>query len=255
MPRTPFITLVLLALLPLAVKADDAANAAFQTKMRDTLRATMQQLNDAQNQLATAQAAQAQSDKDKADLQAKLDAANAQLKTLADQSAADRDTAKKSIEALNNQVATQTKQSAALNDALNQWKAAYTQMAAQAKSTEEARAKLAGEKILLERLVDDRELKNAELYNTATEILTRYEKFSIGDAISAKEPFIGITRVKLQTLVQDYQDKLLDQRISPGQPVSTPPPPAAKTAEKSAPARPQVKTAQNGPPALEKATP
>ena len=70
---------------------------------------------------------------------------------------------------MNDQIAAQTKQIGQLNDALAQWKVAYNQAAQLAKNTEEARAKLAGEKILLERLVDDRELKNAELYNTGTE--------------------------------------------------------------------------------------
>ncbi len=76
------------------------------------------------------------------------------------------------------------------------------------------------------------------------EVLDRYEKFSLGDAISAKEPFVGVTRVHLQELVQGYQDKLLDSRISPGQPPTTPPP--------AQPA--QMKTAQNSS-ALEKAAP
>jgi len=30
----------------------------------------------------------------------------------------------------------------------------------------------------------------------------------------AREPFIGITRVKLQNLVQDYQDKLQSDRVT-----------------------------------------
>ncbi len=47
------------------------------------------------------------------------------------------------------------------------------------------------------------------------DILTRYEKFGLGDALTAREPFTGITRVKLQSLFEDYQDKLVDQRIKP----------------------------------------
>jgi hypothetical protein len=69
-----------------------------------------------------------------------------------------------------------------------------------------------------------------------SEILTRYEKFGLGEAIGAKEPFTGLTRVKLQELVQDYKDKLLNQTVKAGQPLdsSTPasPPsdkPPAKT--------------------------
>jgi hypothetical protein len=70
--------------------------------------------------------------------------------------------------------------------------------------------------ILLQRTVADRETKNAELFKIGNEILNRYEKYSLGEALLAKEPFTGITRVKLETLVQDYQDKISDQKTTPG---------------------------------------
>ena len=220
------------------VRADDAsAQASFQSRMRDQLRNTMQQLSDAQNQLATAQAAQAQDEKDKADLQTKLDAANTKLKDMAQQSATDKDTSDKSIAGLNAQLTAETKQIGALDGAIAQWKAAYNQVLLLAKNTEDARAKLAGQRAMLERLVDDREVKNAELYKTGMEILDRYEHFGLGEALEAKEPFIGTTRVRMQTFVQDYQDKLMDERVSPGQPVSTPPP-------RKDPAPSGIKTAQ-----------
>ena len=230
MYRLPILLLIpLLALSVAPARADDAAAlASFQSRMRETLRTTMQQLSDAQGQVATLQAAQVQSDKDKADLQAKLDALNTQLKALSDQSAADKDAATKSIATLNDQAATQTKQIAAQSDAIAEWKVAYNQVAQLAKNTEISRAQLAGEKAQLQRLVDDRELKNAELYRTGDEILDRYEKFSLGEALTAKEPFVGVTRVRMETLVQDYKDKLTDARISPGQPATTPAPPVAK---------------------------
>jgi len=218
-------------LIPTRSPADDASAAAsFQTRMRETLRNTMQQLSDAQNQVATLQAAQAQSDKDKADLSAKVDALTAQLKSVTQQAAADRDASAKSIAALNEQTAAETKQIGALDDALSQWKVAYNQMTALAKSTEEKRAELDTEATILKRVVDDREVKNAELYNTGMEILTRYEKFGLGEALEAKEPFVGVHRVRLEELVQDYKDKLLDRRVIPGQPVSTPPPMEAASA-------------------------
>ena len=46
-------------------------------------------------------------------------------------------------------------------------------------------------------------------------MLTRYEHFSLGDALTAREPFTRLTRVKIETLVQDYQDKLTDNKIKP----------------------------------------
>jgi hypothetical protein len=45
------------------------------------------------------------------------------------------------------------------------------------------------------------------------EILERYEKFGLGTALTAREPFVGTTRVRLQNLVQEYSDKLSEQRI------------------------------------------
>ena len=89
------------------------------------------------------------------------------------------------------------------------------QAAELARNKETERAKLADEaRIELERLVADRQAKNLALYKIASEILQRYEQFGLGDALRAREPFVGITRVKLQNLVQDYQDKLLNERTT-----------------------------------------
>jgi hypothetical protein len=49
----------------------------------------------------------------------------------------------------------------------------------------------------------------------SNEILTRYEKFSLGEALAAREPFIGLTRVKLENLTQDYSDKISKQQAKP----------------------------------------
>jgi hypothetical protein len=100
-------------------------------------------------------------------------------------------------------------------DSLAKWKAAYEQIQTAAQKSEAERARLASEAIILKRKVEDRERKNLELYKTANEVLTRYEKFSLGQALSAREPFTGITRVKLESQVQDYEDKIADQRVKP----------------------------------------
>ncbi|MCE0484089.1 MAG: hypothetical protein LV479_07615 [Methylacidiphilales bacterium] len=199
------------------LRADDQS-ATTESRLRDALRNTMGQLRDAQNQLVTLQAAQARSDKDTADLKAKVDAFNAQITTLTKQSADDKATSDKSIADLNAQVTDQAGQIARLNQSLAEWKNAYNQVTQLAAAREDARAKLALQVVLLQRTVDDREAKNLELYKTGSEILTRYEKFGLGEAIEAREPFVGLSRVKLETLVQGYKDKLLDQTITPGQP-------------------------------------
>jgi DNA repair exonuclease SbcCD ATPase subunit len=206
-----------------ALRADDDSPTV-ETRLREALRDTTLQLQDAQNQLAALQASQAQSDKDNADLKTKIDALNAQIAALTKQSADDKASADKALADLNAQVADQTGQIARLNQTLAEWKNAYSQAAQLAADKEAARAKLALESALLQRTVDDREAKNLELYKTGSEILSRYEKFSLGDAIGAKEPFVGLSRVKLESLVQDYKDKLLNQTVTSGQPpdLSTP---------------------------------
>ena len=224
-----------------ALRAQDAP-ASNESRLRSALRDTMLQLRDAQNQVVTLQAAKDQGEKDNADLKAKVDALNGQLAALTKQSADDKAASDKSIADLNTQVADQTGQIARLNENLTEWKNAYNQAAQLATVTEAARAKLAVQAALLQRTVDDRELKNLELYKTGSEILTRYEKFSLGDAIGAMEPFVGLSRVKLENLVQDYKDKLLNQTVISGQP-PTLPGPAASSAQQATPAsKPSAKT-------------
>jgi len=115
-----------------------------------------------------------------------------------------------------------TEQATALTEAkdtLEKWKKAYEQTATVAQKEKASHDKLADEVVLLQCKVSDRESKNRELFRLANEILTRYEKFSLGEALAAREPFTGLTRVKLENLVQDYQDKLSQQQLSKPQTV------------------------------------
>ena len=235
MPRNStsiFALVILLGLVPGISKGDDQPSPT-ESRLRETLKSTMLQLRDAQNQIVTLQAAQAQSDKDNADLKAKVDDLNGQITALTRQSADDKAASDKTIAGLNAQVTDETGQITRLNQALAEWKAAYNQVSQLATSKEAERAKLAIQAATLQRTVDDRETKNFALYKIGNEILTRYEKFSLGDALSAKEPFVGVTRVKLESLVQDYKDKLLNQTITAGAPPSAPVPAATTTGKPS----------------------
>ena len=61
------------------------------------------------------------------------------------------------------------------------------------------------------------------MFRLANEVLDRYAQFGLGTAISAREPFVGITKVKFQNLVQDYQTKLTDQTIKKNDPSDSKP--------------------------------
>ena len=237
-----FLLIMLSIFTPRVCSADDRPQSA-ESRLRSALRDTMLQLRDAQNQAVTLQAAQAQNDKDKADLQAKVDALTAQLKSVSDQAAADKQDSDKAISDLKAQVADQTGQIGRLTDGVKQWKDAYNQAAQLATEKEAARAQIAMQAALLQRTVDDREAKNLALYQLGKEILTRYEQFGLGDAIAAKEPFTGMAKVKLENLVQDYKNKLLDQAITTGQPL--PPAPSASPAAAQNSNKPETTTAAN----------
>jgi hypothetical protein len=81
---------------------------------------------------------------------------------------------------------------------------------------------------LQDRKVADYQRKNDELFKVGSEILSKYEGFGLGTAIAAREPFTRNMRVKLETLVQDYGDKLVDNKIKPDEAPKTP----AKAASK-----------------------
>jgi len=208
---------------PWTVNAADQQDPT--ARLRDMLRTTILQLRAAQTENATLQGAQA-------DSTAKIKDLNDKLGAITKQSAEDKETADKAIDDLKAQVTDRDNQIAQLKDALAKWQDGYQKAADIANAKEAERAKLATQAILLQRKVDDRETKNAELFRIGNDILTRYERFGLGTALTSREPFVGITRVKLENLVQDYQDKLLDQKIRPGQPVGTPAP--AKTEQKPA---------------------
>jgi len=181
--KSRLITLLLLTVLTLgSVRADDE-QASKEARLRDALKAAYDQIRTLQDQAATLQAAQVESDKEK-------DALKTQAQALADQMKAE-----------------ETKSTLALLAAHGQINDLKLQNA------------------LLQRRVDDDETRNVALFQLGNDILTRYEKFSLGDALAAKEPFTQLTRVKLENLVQGYEDKLIAQKVgmnSPTGALSTP---------------------------------
>jgi len=178
-----------------------------ETRLRDRLRDTMLQLRDAETAAETAraalQAAQAQSADEKKVLTEKLEAITKEANA--------NNLAAKAVDTLKSQVTRQDKEITQLNEAIESCK----QTSEVARNKEVERARIMDEAVIeLERLVADRQAKNLALYKLASEILQRYQQFGLGDALTAREPFVGITRVKLQNLVQDYQDKLLNERVT-----------------------------------------
>jgi chromosome segregation ATPase len=203
--RPIFLTLLALLLAAPILHASDKLTPTEQ-KLRELLRNSMIQLRDANTKLSAAQAAQADDEDQIKDLQGKLDDLT---KTTTAQKKADDQT----IEDQKSRLAANDIQIAHLSDSLGKWKFGYAKLAEYAKATEGKRAELASKIVLLDRRIEDQQVKNSEMYRLANEILDRYANFGLGTAIAAREPFVGIMKVKFQNLVQDYQNKLTDQTI------------------------------------------
>lgn len=194
-------------ILSSAVFAADEQDSVEQ-KLREALRNTMLQLRDAQGQVATLQAAQVENEQKLKDLDTKF-------KTLTRQAANDKSSADKTIGELSVKVSAQDEEISRLKISLDKWKEGYDTAAALARDKEAQRTKLANDLILLQRKVEDQQRKNDAMFRLGNEILTRYERFGLGDALAAREPFVGVTRVKFQNLIQNYQDKIVEQKIQP----------------------------------------
>jgi len=211
------IVICLFATLPAgALQAADANTN--ETRLRDLLRNALIQARNAENDRAVLEAASAE-------LKQKNETLTKQVEALTKQSKADRESADKTIADFKTKVAATAAQLAKAREELEQSRAEFKAAQADGQNKEAARAKLASDAIVLQRIIADQKTRNNGLYKLGTEILRRYEKFGLGEALGAKEPFVGTTRVKLENFVQDYQDKLTDQKIKP-QPAAGPQPPA-----------------------------
>lgn len=203
--------LLLLLAVALSAPLHAAEENPVEVKLREALRDTMLKLRDAQGQVAAAQAAEIAAGEKIKELTAKNEALGKDL-------IAERTTSTNMISELNTKLAERGTVITSLQAKLEKWKKSYSEITAFAAHKESERAKYLDKTIKLERQVANQQVKNLEMYKAAMDTLSRYEKFGLGDAILAREPFIGTTRVKFENLIQDQADKLTDARILPEKP-------------------------------------
>jgi len=206
--RTRILTLTALVLGSASSLLAADAGSAVEARLRETLKATTAQLHTAEADRAALQAAQAETEQKLKDLAE-------QVKVLLKQASADKAAADKTTENLKARLAQEHEEAARLKEALTQAQAAHEKAVNAAHAAEEKNARLAADEGVEQRQLAELQAKNRALFKLANEILTRYQKFSLGDALAAKEPFVGTTRTQLENLVQDYQDKIRDQRATP----------------------------------------
>lgn len=87
----------------------------------------------------------------------------------------------------------------------------YKVLAQQQRETEAARAELETNLAATTRELADAERKNLALYELNREVLAEFDREGPWDGLLRKEPFTGFKRVEVENLVQEYEQKMLDQ--------------------------------------------
>jgi len=213
-PRSLALALVLTLIAGLSVATTRAADSDQEKRLRDALRAAVTQQRALEDERAVLQAKAAESERQIAALRARIE----QLLKQAEQSeagATKQAEREKAVTQLNERISAQNESIRSLRSALEKESKAHKTATADAGNKEAERVKLAGEAAELTRRVESCEVKNVGLFQVGSEVLDRFEKVDLGDVLATREPFIGIKRVELENLVQDYRDKLLDQKVTP----------------------------------------
>lgn len=193
---SPVLTILFLSLfLQMPATASET-----ETRLRDALRQAITQNRALEDSQAKLQARLAEVEKQNEALQAQP-------------RGPDKEAVERMEAECNQRLTEQNEALARAGETLDKWKAAYEEAAGVARAKEAERAQLAARLEGLSQQATACEAKNAELFRVGNEILDRYAAVGVADVLSAKEPFLGFKRVELQNLVQDYQDKILDQKV------------------------------------------
>ena len=198
--------LAILGLLATTIPSVYSAEEDPTAKFREALKNTMLKLRDAQGQLANAQAATIAAESKVEDLTSKNE-------TLTKDLVSERNAASTQISDLNKKISVRDDSISELQASLANWKKSYEDVTKLAAQRENQRAIFEAKSIKLERQVEDQKFRNIQMHKIGMGILDRYEKFGLGEAILAREPFTAVQRVKFQNLIQDFSEELSDARI------------------------------------------
>jgi chromosome segregation ATPase len=189
-------------IVTLAALMPAAAHAQAETdRLREALRSATAQQRSLEDQRAALQAKLTEAERERDRLRGQIEASRAQAKD-AEQAYL------QAVKDFNDRIAER-------DDALEKWKSAYTEAATVARAKDAERAKFEKDASDFKASNKSCEDKNAKLTKVGNEVLTRYEKMNPLEALGVHEPLFGLQRVEHQNKVQDYRDKILDQKVKP----------------------------------------
>jgi chromosome segregation ATPase len=195
-------SIVILALSSIVVLTPMNANAESETdRLREALRSATAQTRALEDQRFALQVKVSEADRDKALLKTQLDASKAQVAQV------EKDY-RQAVQEFNTRLDER-------NQTLEKWKDAYDEAATVARTKDAERAKFEGESKSYKASTKACTVKNVQLVKVGRELLARYEGVSFGDMVVAREPLLAFRRVEIQNFLQDYGDKILEQKVQP----------------------------------------
>jgi chromosome segregation ATPase len=172
-------------------------------------------LHRAQEALRESQADNSALAQGKAETEQKLKAASEQLDTLRNANKSERSALQAKLKATADAQA----------DAASQLEQARRQVAALSTEKQEMADKLRLSESQLKKVQQDLdssrtantscEAKNLKLYEYSQELAQRYQAKGVWASLTQHEPVLGIANVKVENVLQEYQDKLASQRVQP----------------------------------------
>jgi DNA repair exonuclease SbcCD ATPase subunit len=197
-------------------------------KLRAQLRSVLDQLHALQDAQASQQAEMAAAEKERDALKAKLAAGGGRI---ARKSAGTPDL-QAELDRLKAEDARLAQTVQRDQAEIAKYKEAYTQVADSSQQVHAERDRMAQQANASLNELADCETKNIQLVKIGRDVLAAYIKVGVKDALERGEPFIGLKRVKMERIAQDYGDKVYQAKFDPR---AVKPPPAAPAASPATP--------------------
>lgn len=178
-------------------------------RVREAMRRVQQQLVQAQGQIAALEQEKARLTEDLGKSQAVSKAAEAQAASLQRETKAGKQ--QQSSQA--KELALVKAESSSIAQQLADTRKSLDEVTRELKLATADKTNLEALKSRNEREISACESKNLALYEVGRSLMERFERKSCGEILAQGDPFIGIKKVETENLLEEYRDKLDDQKL------------------------------------------
>lgn len=206
-----FSSILFLAMLLVApaVRLSAADQSGIESRLREALRTTNQQLSQTQNELSDCK-------RQKDELDQKVQSLEKQA-SAAKQCGASRVKQESLQDKIDQLTEANQKSEASLNEckANNESKAELEKTQAELTQAKEELTRIKVENVSKSKLLEQAQDKNKVLYKVGRDLIDWISQNWSCSEIPGCDPFLDLHRVTLENIAQDYEDRLIEQKITP----------------------------------------